>query len=83
MQINQCLAFVTIHSFFIFFKGLVAYASLRYDVALGHFSKAVQTNPVASGASVRLAVALCCYKLELYDRARAAIEKCIQLDVST
>lgn len=61
----------------------MAYASLRYDVALGHFSKAVQTNPVASGASVRLAVALCCYKLELYDRARAAIEKCIQLDVST
>lgn len=55
---------------------------MRYEAALGHFAKALQTNPVASGASVRMAVALCFYKLEQYDRARAAIEKCIQLDVS-
>ena len=62
-------------------QGLVSYATQRYEMAVSHFAKAVQTNPVASGATVRLAVALCCYKLEQYDRARAAIEKCIQLDV--
>lgn len=63
-------------------QGLVSYATVRYEAALTHFTRAVSTNPVASGASVRMAVALCFYKLEQYDRARAAIEKCIQLDVS-
>lgn len=62
-------------------QGLVSYATVRYEAALTHFTRAVSTNPVASGASVRMAVALCFYKLEQYDRARAAIEKCIQLDV--
>ena len=63
-------------------QGLVSFASQQYQQALGHFVKAVQTNPAASGASVRLAVAACCFKLEQYDRARVALDKCTALDVS-
>lgn len=59
----------------------MSYASQRYDQAVGHFVKAVQTNPGTSGASVRMAVALCCFKLEQYDRARIALEKCLSIDV--
>jgi len=60
--------------------GMVSYATQRYEVALGHFTKAVQTNPSASGASVRRAIACCCFKLEQYDRAKAALLKCVALD---
>ncbi len=60
----------------------MSYAAQRYEAAAGHFTKALETNPAASGSSVRLALALCCYRLEQYDRARAAVEKCLSLDVS-
>jgi tetratricopeptide (TPR) repeat protein len=62
---------------------VVSYAAQKYDAALGFLTKAVQTNPEASGAGVRTAVALCCFKLEQYDRARLALEKSLALDVST
>ena len=63
-------------------QGLVAYSSQKYQSALDHFIKALQANPVTAGASVRLAIAVCCFKLEQFDRARVAVEKCIALDVS-
>lgn len=59
----------------------MSYAALKYDLALSYFVKAVQTNPEASGASVRTAVALCCFKLEQFDRARLALEKSLAVDV--
>lgn len=59
----------------------MSFAALKYDLALGYFVKAVQTNPVASGATVRAAVALCCFKLEQFERARMALEKSLAVDV--
>lgn len=63
-------------------QGLVSFALQRYDQAMGHFVSAVQTSPNTSGATVRMAVALCCFKLEQFDRARIALEKCLSVDVS-
>ncbi|KAJ1439799.1 hypothetical protein B484DRAFT_427567, partial [Ochromonadaceae sp. CCMP2298] len=60
--------------------GIVAFANQRYEQALAHLVKAVQANPLASGASVRLAIACCCFKLEQYDRAKLALEKCARID---
>lgn len=61
---------------------MVSYVAQKYELALSHFVKAVQTNQEASGASVRIALALCCFKLEQYDRARMALEKSLSIDVS-
>jgi Tfp pilus assembly protein PilF len=63
------------------FQGVVTFAAGKHEQALGYFVKAVQTNPVASGATVRTALALCCFKLEQYDRARLALEKSLSIDV--
>ncbi len=62
---------------------MVSYAALKYDTALSYYVKAVQINPEASGATVRTAVALCCFKLEQYERARVALEKSLAIDVSS
>ncbi len=59
----------------------MSYASQRYEQAEKYFVSAIQTNPTASGATVRLALAMSCYKLEQYDRARVAVEKAISLEV--
>jgi hypothetical protein len=48
---------------------------------LNKFIEAISSNPACSG-SVRLAVACCCFKLQQYDRAKAAIDKALYLDVS-
>jgi len=60
--------------------GIVSYAANKHDAALSYFVKAVQANPLAAGASVRTAIALCCFRLEQYDRARQALEKSIAVD---
>ena len=61
--------------------GVVAYARQKYGPALEHFSKAIQAHPGCS-ATVRVAVASCCFKLEQYEKARSAIDKAISLDPS-
>ena len=63
------------------YQAVVAFSRNKYQVALEHFVKAIQEHP-ACGAEVRVAIASCCFKLEQYDRARAAIETAISLDVS-
>lgn len=60
----------------------MSYAANKYDVSLSYFVKAVQANSNAAGASVRTAIALCCFRLEQYDRARQALEKSLAVDVS-
>lgn len=61
--------------------GVVAYARQKFGPALEHFSKAIQAHPGCS-ATVRVAVASCCFKLEQYEKARSAIDKAISLDPS-
>jgi len=59
---------------------MVAYANSKFSVALEHFSKAVEYYPQCH-ASVRAAIACCCYKLQDYERAKLAVQRGIQLDV--
>jgi len=54
----------------------------KYDTAMEYFIKAVHVNHVASGHGVRFAVACSLYKLQQYDRAKLALEKCLNVDVS-
>ena len=58
------------------------FANHKYEVALDHFIRAVHINPQASGHGVRFAVACSLYKLQQYDRAKLALEKCLSIDVS-
>lgn len=58
------------------------FSNQKYDVALEHFIKAVHINHIASGHGVRFAVACSLYKLQQYDRAKLALEKCLSVDVS-
>lgn len=62
-------------------KGVVNYANGKYTIARDHFSKAIQSHPACS-ATVRVALASCCFKLEEYDRAKHVLESAIKLDVS-
>ena len=58
----------------------MAFAQQKYSVALDHLLKALQATP-SCGASIRVAIATCCFKLEQYDRALAAVERALSLDV--
>lgn len=59
--------------------GLVAYANEKYQVALDHFSNAINNNPNCT-ASVRLVVACCCFKLGQYERSKLAAERAFALE---
>jgi tetratricopeptide (TPR) repeat protein len=61
--------------------GIVAYSREKYSFALEHFSKALQKHP-KSPASIRVAIASCCFKLKHFDRARAILEKALASDPS-
>ncbi len=50
--------------------GAVAYGKKKYTTALDFFVKAMNLNPVGCGTNVRIAIAVCCFKLEQYERAR-------------
>ena len=65
----------------LFVKGMVSYANQKYEQSLNHFVKAVHVNHCASGHTVRLAIACCCFKLHQYDRAKLALEKSLSIDV--
>ena len=61
--------------------GIIAYTREKYSVALEHLSKALQTHPKCSAAaSLRVAIASCCFKLKQFDRARSIIEKALAID---
>ena len=61
--------------------GIVAYTREKFTTAMDHFSKALQTHPkCAAAASVRVAIASCCFKLKQFDRARAILEKALVVD---
>ena len=61
--------------------GIIAYTREKYSVAMEHLSKALQTHPKCSAAaSVRVAIASCCFKLKQFDRARSIIEKALAID---
>jgi hypothetical protein len=60
---------------------MVAYANAKYSTALENFSKAVEYYPNCH-ASIRTAIACCCYKLQDYGRAKLAVLRGVNLDVS-
>lgn len=62
------------------FQGIVSYARQKYQMALDQFTKAVECHPSCS-ASVRLAIACCCFRLEQYERARLAIDRALTMEV--
>jgi tetratricopeptide (TPR) repeat protein len=59
---------------------VVAYSRQKFGVAFEHFTKAIISNPKC-GASVRVAVAACSFRLENYDKAKMALEKALTIDV--
>lgn len=59
---------------------MVAFANAKYSTALENFSKAVEYYPNCH-ASIRTAIACCCYKLQDYDRAKLAVHRGVNLDV--
>ena len=60
---------------------MVAFAQSKFQIALDNFSRAIVSHPHCS-ATVRTAVATCCYKLQQYDRARLAVQGAAANDVS-
>jgi tetratricopeptide (TPR) repeat protein len=73
--------FVYIYIYIYYIQGIVAYSREKYSLALEQFSKALQKHP-KSPASIRVAIASCCFKLKHFDRARAILEKALASDVS-
>jgi len=59
--------------------GICLYAEGKWQLALEHFSKAIQANP-GCPASVRVAVASCCFKLGQYGKARLAANVAVEID---
>lgn len=64
-------------------QGMLSFHSGNYAQALDFLVKAVQTNAVASGITLRMAIAVCCFKLEQFERAKFALDKCFSIDVSS
>ena len=60
--------------------GVVAFNRGNLPQALDYLSKAVCTNP-SCDASLRLAVSVCCFKLEQFDRAKVAADRALSLEV--
>lgn len=58
----------------------MAYSKGDFKTALSRFIEAITINPACAG-SVRLALACCCFKLEEYDRTKAALDKAFEIDV--
>ena len=59
--------------------GTLAYMDGKYQNALEYFTKAIQ-NHHGCDASVRVAVAACCFKLQQYEKSRKATEYAISMD---
>lgn len=59
--------------------GIVAYSKMKWQSSLESFAKALQENP-GCGSSVRVAISACLFKLELYDKAQAAVDVAFAMD---
>jgi len=59
--------------------GILYYQKGKYSAALEALIKAVKAKP-ESGAGIRVAIAVCCFKLEQYPRAGAALESALGFD---
>lgn len=60
-------------------NGIVCYAKMKWQSSLESFGKALQENP-GCGASVRVAIAACLFKMELYEKAQAAVDAAFSID---
>ena len=61
--------------------GIVAYARQKWQTALEFFVKALQENQ-GRPAPVRMAIAACCFKLEMFDKAASAAKKALETDAT-
>ena len=52
----------------------------KYKDAQDFFARVIKEYPTKSGASVRVAFGICCYKLGQVDRARAAFQRAQEMD---
>lgn len=59
---------------------MVNFAQDKVQTALDYFIQALQSFP-SCGASVRMAIATCCFKLKQYDRGKAALDRAFEMDV--
>lgn len=59
--------------------GITSFFRQRYAQALENFTKAITCHP-GCNSTLRIAFAVCAFKLEQYERARAASEKAILMD---
>lgn len=62
-------------------SGIAHYTEAKYELALEHFLKGIQSFP-STNATLRVAIAACCYRLGYYERANAAIDSALNLDPS-
>ncbi|KAG5183337.1 hypothetical protein JKP88DRAFT_317093, partial [Tribonema minus] len=60
-------------------EACICFQEGRYKAALDHYCEVIRTNP-ACGASVRVGLGLCCYKLGQVARARAALQRALEMD---
>lgn len=60
---------------------MTAFSVNNFQQALDYFLRAVTTHP-GCDATVRSAIACCCFKLQQYDRARLALDRANNIDVS-
>lgn len=61
--------------------GIVAYARQKWQSALEFFVKALGENQGRT-APVRMAIAACCFKLEMFDKAGSAAKKVLETDAT-
>ena len=59
--------------------GISNYSKLKYQLAADNFINAIKSHP-SCGASVRVAIAACFYKLEYYEKASVAVEYAFSID---
>lgn len=62
-------------------QGFVNFLQQKYDAALEYFSKALLEKP-SCGAKMRMAISYCCFMLQQYDRAKAAADVAISMEVN-
>lgn len=64
----------------ILFQGIVDFANQKISSALDCFTKSLTINP-SCDASIRTAIAICCYKAGQYDRAKLALKRSCDIEV--
>ena len=60
-------------------QGAVSFGMRQPKAALECFTKAIELNPACS-ASVRIALAVCCFELQQFERSRLAVKRALCLE---